>query len=630
MRRWLARHGVAVALAALVAALVAAGAYAGGALARWENDTVDLRFQLRDASPPAEVAVVAIDAASFSELGVQWPFPRSLHARAIDRLREAGARTVVYDVQFTEATVPEEDLALYDAVARMPGTILATSEIDARGRTNVLGGDANLAAVGARAAAANMPTGAGEVIRRYLPQVAGVPTLAVAAARAAGSAPAASSFGDEGAWIDFRGPPGTVPTISFADLLSGRFDRSLVRGRVVVVGASAPTLQDVHATPTAGHTPMAGPEVQANAIWTAIRGNPLQSAPAWLDLLAIVAMAGVVPLAGLTTRTLRAVAAALPLALAYALGAKLAFDAGLVVAVTYPLAALALGTAGTVVAGLVSERRQRRRAARMNAILEAEVRARTEQVRRTQLELIRRLVQATESRDQDTGDHIDRIGHLCHALALAIGWGHDDADALLHASAMHDIGKIGIPDAVLLKPGRFTPQERALMETHTLIGAEVLADSESPLVQMAERIARTHHEKWDGSGYPAGLAGEEIPLEGRICAIVDVFDALLSSRPYKAGWSLEDTLAEIAAQRGRHFDPALVDAFLPIAAHLHRELGYAEDAAAAAAAARPAGEQPPAPPMPPAPPPPHGLDDELAAVLAAAVADRPMRATILG
>jgi putative two-component system response regulator len=137
---------------------------------------------------------------------------------------------------------------------------------------------------------------------------------------------------------------------------------------------------------------------------------------------------------------------------------------------------------------------------------------------------------------------------------------------------MHDVGKIGVPDRVLLKPGRFSPEERAVMETHTRIGASILTGSSAPLIRLAETIALTHHERWDGSGYPKGISGDEIPLAGRICAICDVFDALLSSRPYKQPWSLPDTLEEIRNQRGHHFDPALVDAFLAIAPRLHAEL----------------------------------------------------------
>jgi putative two-component system response regulator len=138
----------------------------------------------------------------------------------------------------------------------------------------------------------------------------------------------------------------------------------------------------------------------------------------------------------------------------------------------------------------------------------------------------------------------------------------DEAELLRHASAMHDVGKIAIPDTILRKPGPLTAEEWEVMKRHTTIGGDLLAGSRSPLVQMGEVIARTHHERWDGSGYPAGLAGEDIPLVGRICAVCDVFDALTSPRPYKHAWTVDDALTEIAAQSGRHFDPRLA-ALLP-------------------------------------------------------------------
>ena len=137
---------------------------------------------------------------------------------------------------------------------------------------------------------------------------------------------------------------------------------------------------------------------------------------------------------------------------------------------------------------------------------------------------------------------------------------------------MHDIGKVGIPDAILLKPGRLDTDEWEVMQSHSAKGAEILSGSTSPLLQMAETIARTHHERWDGSGYPSGLKGEQIPLEGRICAICDVFDALGSKRPYKEAWPPASVLDEIARGSGSHFDPALVTAFLELAPEIKREL----------------------------------------------------------
>ena len=239
----------AVLTAALVA--VALAADVAGVLARPEQDSVALRFQLRGEQPVRDVAVLAIDDVTFSDLGRGWPFPRSLHGRAVDALRKAGARLIVYDVQFTERTRRREDLALYDALGRAPGSVLATTETDGSGGTDVLGGNDNLKAIGALPAAANLTTEAGGVIQRFPHSVGGLPTLGVTAARAdGGRALAPAAFPAGGAWIDFRGPPGTIPTVSFSELLAGDADAGGLRERIVVVGATAPTLQDVHPTPT--------------------------------------------------------------------------------------------------------------------------------------------------------------------------------------------------------------------------------------------------------------------------------------------------------------------------------------------------------------------------------------------
>jgi cyclic di-GMP phosphodiesterase len=171
---------------------------------------------------------------------------------------------------------------------------------------------------------------------------------------------------------------------------------------------------------------------------------------------------------------------------------------------------------------------------------------------------------AAEFRDDDTGQHIVRMSAMCARPARAAGLDERDCELLLNAAPMHDIGKLGIPDAVLLKSGNLNAAEWEVMQSHAAIGAKLLADSRSELVQLAREIALTHHERWDGSGYPRGLAGEEIPLPGRICAICDVFDALTSARPYKDPWPVERAAADIQGQAGRHFDPALVPLFLEL------------------------------------------------------------------
>jgi putative two-component system response regulator len=196
-----------------------------------------------------------------------------------------------------------------------------------------------------------------------------------------------------------------------------------------------------------------------------------------------------------------------------------------------------------------------------NETLEQQVRQRTRQLEQSQLEIIKRLGRAAEYKDNETGNHILRMSHFAQMLARAAGLSEELADNILLAAPMHDIGKIGIPDNILLKPGKLNPEEWEIMKTHVTIGADLLDGTDIPLLVMARNIALSHHEKWDGSGYPLGLSGEAIPIEGRICAICDVFDALTSERPYKRAWPVEEAMALLQQQKGQHFDPQLVDLF---------------------------------------------------------------------
>jgi putative two-component system response regulator len=189
---------------------------------------------------------------------------------------------------------------------------------------------------------------------------------------------------------------------------------------------------------------------------------------------------------------------------------------------------------------------------------------RTEELRETRLQIVQRLGRAAEYKDNETGMHVIRMSHFAHRLALAAGCGEEWADDLLNAAPMHDVGKIGIPDAVLQKPGPLDAQEWATMRRHPEIGAEIIGEHPSGVLRLARSVALAHHEKWDGSGYPAGLAGAQIPLEARIVALADVFDALTSVRPYKKAWAPEDAMAHISAQAGQHFDPALARLFTPL------------------------------------------------------------------
>lgn len=209
--------------------------------------------------------------------------------------------------------------------------------------------------------------------------------------------------------------------------------------------------------------------------------------------------------------------------------------------------------------------------------LEIEVAKRTEElekafatIKKSSLETIYRLARAAEFKDDDTGEHIIRIGHFSAAIAKQMNMSSHDVETILYAAPMHDIGKIATPDAILRKPGALTPDEWKIMQQHCKQGALILEGSDSELLQLAEIIALSHHERWDGTGYPNKLKGAEIPIAGRITAIADVFDALTSKRPYKEAYSLEKSFDIIRNSRGSHFDPEVVDAFFAISADIKK------------------------------------------------------------
>jgi adenylate cyclase len=337
-RRRLAMVGfVAAASAAIGISLWAVDALQGP-----ELDLVDARFSIRGTQQtPRDVVVVEIDDRTFNELDEAFPFPRSLHAKLIDRLREAGAKTIAYDIQFTEPTQRREDRALVDAIVRDGNVVLATTEIDAHGGTHTL--------VGGRAANASLiPDGDG-VIRRIPPEIQGLKTFSVATAEAFTGRPVdVSEFDDGSALIDYVGPPGTFDSISFSRVLKGDFPERLFENKAVIVGASAPTLQDVHPTSVSGDELMPGAELQANALTTVLDGLPLKYAPGWLDIALIALMACVAPAASLRLAPLGSLLVALGAVALFVLGAQLAFNGGLVVAVVYPLVSMAIATVGAL------------------------------------------------------------------------------------------------------------------------------------------------------------------------------------------------------------------------------------------------------------------------------------------
>ncbi len=200
----------------------------------------------------------------------------------------------------------------------------------------------------------------------------------------------------------------------------------------------------------------------------------------------------------------------------------------------------------------------------LNRSLDEKVQKRTLQLANTRLQIIQALGRAGEYRDNETGLHVIRMSLYSEEIARAYGFSEFEVDTILQTSPMHDIGKIGTPDSILLKPGRLTDEEMEIMKTHTTIGYDILSDIDSKLLTKAKIIAITHHEKWNGTGYPKGLAGEEIPIEGRIVAVADVFDALTSKRPYKEAWTVERAIDLIESEKGKHFDPEVVEAFMKV------------------------------------------------------------------
>jgi adenylate cyclase len=335
------------------------------ALARLELSSVDARYSIRgDLATPTDVVVVGVDDVTFGETHLQWPFPRSVEAKVIDHLSAAGAKVIAEDIQYTEPTTPmpgcgapcarlaaNEDAALaeavYNADQRNSKVVLSSTEVSGNGKTNVFGG--HVSALGARAANGNYVPDTDGVIRRFPYEIDGLETFPlVAAERALGHRVDPSALPDQRVWIDYAGPPGTISFISFSRVLSGKFDHKAVRGRVVVVGATAPTLQDVHPTATSGGGEMSGAEIQASAIHTVLDGFPLRNGSRLLNFLAILILGLAAPFLGLRFSVATTIAAAILLGGAYAAGTQYAFDHGTILAVVYPLGALIVSTVGTL------------------------------------------------------------------------------------------------------------------------------------------------------------------------------------------------------------------------------------------------------------------------------------------
>jgi adenylate cyclase len=359
--------------ALLAVAILAAGvgvlAHSTNLLRRSELQTVDARFSIRGTQgAPSDFVLVEIDNATLQEFArrsmhSQFPFPRRYDAEVIDRLRRAGARTIALDLEFTHETNPRDDNALIEAIGRAHGkTVLAASDVEPGGRTDVLGGPGLLHELGARAAEVRLTVDSDGAARRFAYAYNGLHSFPVVIAETATARPIhASRFGPGTLPIDFAGPPETVRSISYSRVFAGRFAPNLFTGKIVIVGASAPILQDIHATATTGGGQMPGPELMANATNTLLRGVPLTDAAGWVNVALIALMGVAVPLGSLRLRGWRSLLDALALAVAFAIATQLAFNSGAITTFVYPLLALALGTLGTLAVLYMGEAIERER-----------------------------------------------------------------------------------------------------------------------------------------------------------------------------------------------------------------------------------------------------------------------------
>jgi CHASE2 domain-containing sensor protein len=368
---WKRRRAALLLAVALIAAGLAILAHDNHLLRRLEQQTIDARFQIRgeEHSRAAGVVLVKIDEATFDylrnrDLHARWPFPRRYDARVIDELRGAGAKVIAFDVQFTEQSNRIDDNALIEAIGRAGNVVLSTSEVGPHGSTAVLGGNEVVRGLGARVGNTSAIPDSDGVLRSMQHSINGLETFGVAVAEVdTGQSVPASLFGGphHPVPIDYAGPPGTFPSISFSRVYSGNFRPGAVAGKIVIVGTSAPSLQDLHQTPMSGSSPMSGPEVLANEVATVSAGIPLREPSSAVAVLLIVLLAFIVPVAGIRLGTLGCVLVGLGTLALWSIATQIAFDSGTQLNYSDPVAALMLATVGTVLVGLWADSRERKR-----------------------------------------------------------------------------------------------------------------------------------------------------------------------------------------------------------------------------------------------------------------------------
>ncbi len=366
---WRRRKTTMLVAVALLAAALGGLTYATNLLRRSELQTIDARFSIRGKqAPPSDVVLVGIDNTTLNEMrnheiSAEFPFPRRYDAELIEQLRLAGAKVIAIDIEFAQETDIRDDNALIEAIGNARGkTVLATADVGKNGAVPILGGNRHIRELGARAAEVILPEDSDGVTRRFAYSHSGLRSFPVVAVETAtGQSIRASRFGSGTLPIDFVGPPGTVNEISYWSVFRKRFSPNAVRGKIVIVGSTAPILQDLHPVATSGKGVMAGAEIWANATATLLKGVPLKDAPGWLNLALIVMLGSVVPLGSLQIRPRRSLLSALALAIVFTIAVQVAFNTGLIVSFVYPLLALALGTLGTLAVLYVSEAIERER-----------------------------------------------------------------------------------------------------------------------------------------------------------------------------------------------------------------------------------------------------------------------------
>ncbi|HEV3319601.1 MAG TPA: adenylate/guanylate cyclase domain-containing protein [Solirubrobacteraceae bacterium] len=366
--RWRRRKSALLVGMAMFAAGVGVAAYATHLLRRSELQTIDARFSIRgDHRPSPDVLFVAINPQAEEELAAhrldsRSPLPRRYDAQVVDRLARAGAKVIALDMEFNQLTDEADDIALIEALERAHGkTVLATLNVEPDGATTILGGESSLKQIGARPSEVRLTLDPDGSVRRFARAYNRLGSLPVVATEVmTGRRVAASTFESGTLPIDYAGPAETFRSISYAKVLRGEFNPATVRGKLVIVGAASPILQDLHATPTSGGT-MPGPEIWANAAATLLEGVPLTDAPGWLDVLLIVALGVAVPLGSLRLARWRAMVDAVALAVVFTIATQIAFNSGWIWTFVYPLLALAIGTLGTLAVLYVGEAIERER-----------------------------------------------------------------------------------------------------------------------------------------------------------------------------------------------------------------------------------------------------------------------------